>query len=182
MQVKYLNSGTFGFVQLCRDKRTNEQVAIKFIARGDKVRCLIMVTRYCTETLRRLPRMPAIGLFWRCFQRRRAECSDIVRSVPALTALLATAAFSAGRTVLLYAPGLAAAQRPGSARAGSCVESGTPCCIPLLPPAFYSAVNFARFNQPFTRLADPPARQLCLPQHNAMRRAAPAGSLLLAPC
>lgn len=37
VQVKDLNSGTFGFVQLCKDKTTNELVAIKFIERGDKV-------------------------------------------------------------------------------------------------------------------------------------------------
>lgn len=37
-RVKDLNSGTFGFVQLCKDKTTNELVAIKFIERGDKVR------------------------------------------------------------------------------------------------------------------------------------------------
>lgn len=37
-QVKDLNSGTFGFVQLCQDKTTNELVAIKFIERGEKVR------------------------------------------------------------------------------------------------------------------------------------------------
>ena len=36
-QIKDLNSGTFGFVQLCRNKNTREQVAIKFIERGDKV-------------------------------------------------------------------------------------------------------------------------------------------------
>jgi serine/threonine-protein kinase SRK2 len=36
-KVKDLNSGTFGFVQLCKDKTTNELVAIKFIERGDKV-------------------------------------------------------------------------------------------------------------------------------------------------
>eukprot|EP00983_Pelagomonas_calceolata_P129766 1161634-Pelagomonas_calceolata.AAC.3 len=35
-KVKDLNSGTFGFVQLCKDKTTNELVAIKFIERGDK--------------------------------------------------------------------------------------------------------------------------------------------------
>jgi serine/threonine-protein kinase SRK2 len=39
MQVKDLNSGTFGFVQLCKDKSTGELVAIKFIERGDKVGC-----------------------------------------------------------------------------------------------------------------------------------------------
>jgi hypothetical protein len=37
MQIKDLNSGTFGFVQLARDKHTNETWAIKFIERGDKV-------------------------------------------------------------------------------------------------------------------------------------------------
>lgn len=38
MQVKDLNSGTFGFVQLALDRTTGRQVAIKFIERGDKVR------------------------------------------------------------------------------------------------------------------------------------------------
>ena len=37
MQIKDLNSGTFGFVQLCRNKVTKETVAIKFIERGEKV-------------------------------------------------------------------------------------------------------------------------------------------------
>ena len=36
-KIRDLNSGTFGFVQLCKDKTTNELVAIKFIERGDKV-------------------------------------------------------------------------------------------------------------------------------------------------
>lgn len=36
--MKDLNSGTFGFVQLCKDKTTGELLAIKFIERGDKVR------------------------------------------------------------------------------------------------------------------------------------------------
>jgi len=35
--IQYLNSGTFGFVQLCKDKRTGEQVAIKFMQRGDRI-------------------------------------------------------------------------------------------------------------------------------------------------
>lgn len=37
LQVKDLNSGTFGFVQLALDQTTGRQVAIKFIERGDKV-------------------------------------------------------------------------------------------------------------------------------------------------
>ena len=37
LQIKDLNSGTFGFVQLCRNKLTKEHVAIKFMERGDKV-------------------------------------------------------------------------------------------------------------------------------------------------
>lgn len=37
LQIKDLNSGTFGFVQLVLDKTTGRQVAIKFIERGDKV-------------------------------------------------------------------------------------------------------------------------------------------------
>ena len=36
-QIRDLNSGTFGFVQLALDKTTGRQVAIKFIERGDKV-------------------------------------------------------------------------------------------------------------------------------------------------
>ncbi|GAX81597.1 hypothetical protein CEUSTIGMA_g9025.t1 [Chlamydomonas eustigma] len=36
-KIKDLNSGTFGFVQLCRNKITKEQCAIKFIERGDKI-------------------------------------------------------------------------------------------------------------------------------------------------
>jgi len=39
-QIRDLNSGTFGFVQLARDKQSGEYVAIKFIERGDKVRRL----------------------------------------------------------------------------------------------------------------------------------------------
>ena len=38
LQVKDLNSGTFGFVQLALDRTTGRNVAIKFIERGDKVR------------------------------------------------------------------------------------------------------------------------------------------------
>jgi len=38
MQIRDLNSGTFGFVQLARDKQTGELIACKFIERGEKVR------------------------------------------------------------------------------------------------------------------------------------------------
>jgi serine/threonine-protein kinase SRK2 len=38
LQIRDLNSGTFGFVQLARDKQTGELIACKFIERGDKVR------------------------------------------------------------------------------------------------------------------------------------------------
>lgn len=37
MQIRDLNSGTFGFVQLAKDKHTGELIACKFIERGDKV-------------------------------------------------------------------------------------------------------------------------------------------------
>lgn len=37
-KIKDINSGSYGFVQLCQDSRTGEQVAIKFIERGEKVR------------------------------------------------------------------------------------------------------------------------------------------------
>ncbi|KAG2451391.1 hypothetical protein HYH02_003992 [Chlamydomonas schloesseri] len=36
-KIKDLNSGTFGFVQLARDKLTGETWAVKFIERGDKI-------------------------------------------------------------------------------------------------------------------------------------------------
>jgi len=36
-QIRALNSGTFGFVELCADRATGQQVAVKFIERGDKV-------------------------------------------------------------------------------------------------------------------------------------------------
>jgi serine/threonine-protein kinase SRK2 len=36
-KIRNLNSGTFGFVELALDKTTGQQVAIKFIERGDKV-------------------------------------------------------------------------------------------------------------------------------------------------
>lgn len=36
-KVKSLNSGTFGFVELALDKTTGQQLAIKFIERGEKV-------------------------------------------------------------------------------------------------------------------------------------------------
>lgn len=38
VQIKDLNSGTFGFVELALDKLTGQQVAIKFIERGEKAR------------------------------------------------------------------------------------------------------------------------------------------------
>ena len=37
VQIRDLNSGTFGFVELALDKSTGQQVAVKFIERGDKV-------------------------------------------------------------------------------------------------------------------------------------------------
>ena len=37
LQIKYLNSGSFGLVELALDRRSGELVAIKFIPRGDKV-------------------------------------------------------------------------------------------------------------------------------------------------
>jgi len=36
-KVRDINSGTFGFVQLARDRRTGELVAVKFIERGEKI-------------------------------------------------------------------------------------------------------------------------------------------------
>ena len=36
LQIRDLNRGTFGFVQLALDTETDTQVAIKFIERGEK--------------------------------------------------------------------------------------------------------------------------------------------------
>lgn len=45
VQIRDLNAGTFGFVELALDKSTGQQVAIKFIERGDKVcKCGCCVT------------------------------------------------------------------------------------------------------------------------------------------
>lgn len=38
VQVKDVNAGTFGFVQLAEDIRTGEEVAVKFMERGEGVR------------------------------------------------------------------------------------------------------------------------------------------------
>ena len=46
-QVADLNRGAFGFVQLAKDVTTGEQVAIKFIERGDKVMQQAHVTHDC---------------------------------------------------------------------------------------------------------------------------------------
>ena len=50
LQIRDINSGTFGFVELALDKTTGQQVAIKFIDRGEKVDSL--------ETLLLLAFMP----------------------------------------------------------------------------------------------------------------------------
>lgn len=42
MQIRDLNSGTFGFVELALDKTTGQQVAVKFIERGDKVLSVLL--------------------------------------------------------------------------------------------------------------------------------------------
>lgn len=48
LQIRDLNSGTFGFVELAYDKVTGQQVAVKFIERGDKVRfCRLRSPSYC---------------------------------------------------------------------------------------------------------------------------------------
>ncbi len=42
LQIRDLNSGTFGFVELALDKSTGQQVAVKFIERGDKVLSVLL--------------------------------------------------------------------------------------------------------------------------------------------
>ena len=54
-QIRDLNSGTFGFVELALDKTTGQQVAVKFIERGDKVPLLVLPSASAASTLSRLP-------------------------------------------------------------------------------------------------------------------------------
>ena len=58
LQIRDLNSGTFGFVELALDKTTGQQVAIKFIERGDKV----LVPPTCRSPSGRLQGPPPPGL------------------------------------------------------------------------------------------------------------------------
>ena len=44
LQIKDLNKGTFGFVQLAVDVQTGQRFAIKFIERGDKVYLIVFPT------------------------------------------------------------------------------------------------------------------------------------------
>jgi len=38
VQIRDIGSGNFGVAKLMRDRKTGEQVAVKFIERGEKVR------------------------------------------------------------------------------------------------------------------------------------------------
>jgi len=49
-KIKDINSGSYGFVQLCQDTRTNEQVAVKFIERGEKVMICAVYIRVSIRT------------------------------------------------------------------------------------------------------------------------------------
>lgn len=58
-QIRELNKGTFGFVTLALDRETGQQVAIKFIERGEKVGGPVLsvsasVTRYAWQDLLRV--------------------------------------------------------------------------------------------------------------------------------
>ena len=66
LQVADLNRGAFGFVQLAKDLETGEQVAIKFIERGDKVRATSPpagLHLHCTTTTQELVRNPQISKY-----------------------------------------------------------------------------------------------------------------------
>ena len=41
--VKDIGSGNFGVARLMRDKQSNELVAVKYIERGEKVKCLSLI-------------------------------------------------------------------------------------------------------------------------------------------
>lgn len=58
-KIKDINSGSYGFVQLCQDTRTNEQVAVKFIERGEKVNIYAV---YIGVSIRALQ----LPMFWIC--------------------------------------------------------------------------------------------------------------------
>lgn len=45
-QIRDLNAGSFGFVQLARDKLSGKKVAIKFIERGEKVCMFVLLSTY----------------------------------------------------------------------------------------------------------------------------------------
>ena len=108
MQVKDLNAGTFGFVQLARDIRTQEEVAVKFIERGDAVRllnraccssccfscptsltpalkqlnfCLAFEQLLCVVDMCSQPRMIDIRLSWSVLPEHRVNANFLVRSL-----------------------------------------------------------------------------------------------------
>ena len=75
-QIRDVNSGTFGFVELALDKTTGQQVAIKFIDRGDKVRSC------CTLA----PTSKGTGLDCQCFSEQQGLylLFDLVCNFPQL--------------------------------------------------------------------------------------------------
>ena len=75
LQIKDLNSGTFGFVQLARDKQTGEVWALKFIERGEKVgawRCCLPGWQARRGALGGAPSIQQLGI-------GRCRCLDVAR-------------------------------------------------------------------------------------------------------
>ena len=64
VQVADLNRGAFGFVQLAKDLETGEQVAIKFIERGDKASMELIISGICPLPTTGPAAMPAWPGCW----------------------------------------------------------------------------------------------------------------------
>lgn len=102
LQIKSLNRGTFGVVQLYQDKVTGEQVAIKFIERGDRVRqlhfhCLasatpcnvpqntrwhMILTAICRHVSTGLPQRPLRVSVLHAALKQRAMAPDMLAACP----------------------------------------------------------------------------------------------------
>jgi serine/threonine protein kinase len=71
-KIKDINSGSYGFVQLCQDTRTNEQVAVKFIERGEKVTIHAV---FIGVSIRTFPVADALDLHWKLPSQLSNACS-----------------------------------------------------------------------------------------------------------
>ena len=73
MQIRDLDKGTFGFVQLAVDLTTGEQVAIKFIERSQEVNCLTSHLGCALSRLREGVDGIQLWIAWHAFYCRDLE-------------------------------------------------------------------------------------------------------------